>query len=92
MLSPRSPPHQLPFLPQQHAAEPQQAPGGTEASTRQSLLRGWLLMAITALTALGVGIFLARAPLLGARDDTSANSIGAGCANIDALPTFDMSR
>lgn len=92
MLSPRSPPHQLPFLPQQHAAEPQQPPGGTEASTRQSLLRGWLLMAITALAALGVGMIFARSLPLGARDATSTDSIGAGCANIDALPTFDMSR
>jgi hypothetical protein len=92
MLSPQSPPQQLPFLPQQHAAGPQPAPGGTSSKTRQSLLRGWLLMAITALAALGAGMLLAKSALLGARDATSADSIGAGCANIDALPAFDMAR
>ena len=91
MLSPRSPPQQLPFLPKQHAADPQPAPGD-ESSTRQSPLRGWLLVAIAALAALGTGMFLARAPLLGARDAISADTIGASCATIDALPIFDMSR
>jgi hypothetical protein len=92
MLSPRSPPALLPFLPQQQAAEFQQTPGSSGHSTRRSPLRGWLLVAITALAALGLGIFLAESPLLGAKRDISADSIGAGCANIDALPAFDMAR
>lgn len=91
-LSPRSPPPPLlqPFAPEQ----PQPARSGKRKATAVSTV----LIALTALAALGTAVYMADWPLAGmlrggaSGDTVNSEEIGAGCANIDALEAFNMSR